>query len=315
MTKIIMISTPRGGGHFYNEFIKSQQNQKPMSDSTDPKETTGENKTPLQLLPPVFKEQTAKVLAHGNGKYGAWNWRLSKVNNMTYLGAIERHLDAYKEGEETDPESGESHLAHIAASVAILLDAEANETLVDNRPPVNMDGQTPSGEVDGLFDRFQPLIAKALGETAAHGNSKVLLKSIPIPDAVFAELRKNIDEKVIGAIGLTPSNVAVEPAIGELNQVKAEFFERNAGPPNPVPAKEEKPMTAIQALNLLNRRTEFVRKNRDHIHATIGRDVGSMEMFKFMQMSHDQLTTKIVNIGPCDCNDDKCFLKNFFKIS
>lgn len=95
----------------------------------------GKKKTPLQLLPPVFMAATAWVLKLGAKKYGPWNWRKSKVESQTYVGAIRRHLDAWQDRENIDPESGQSHLAHVAASVAILLDAEANGTLADNRPP------------------------------------------------------------------------------------------------------------------------------------------------------------------------------------
>lgn len=101
----------------------------------DPKGSAGEKKTPLHLLPPVFMAATAWVLKLGAKKYGPWNWRKSKVESQTYIGAIRRHLDAWQDGENNDPESGICHLAHVAASVAILLDADKNGTLVDNRPP------------------------------------------------------------------------------------------------------------------------------------------------------------------------------------
>ena len=100
----------------------------------DPKGKAGEAKTPLHLLPPVFMAAVAWVLKLGAKKYGPWNWRETKVECQTYVGAIRRHLDAWQDGEDIDPESGQSHLAHVAASVAILLDAEANGTLADNRP-------------------------------------------------------------------------------------------------------------------------------------------------------------------------------------
>ncbi len=100
----------------------------------DPKGAEGEKKTPLQLIPPVFKAGVAWVLKHGNTKYGPWNWRKTKVECQTYVGAINRHLDAWQSGEDLDPESGQSHLAHVAASVAILMDAEEQGTLIDNRP-------------------------------------------------------------------------------------------------------------------------------------------------------------------------------------
>jgi hypothetical protein len=44
-----------------------------------------------------------------------------------------RHLNAWRDGEDVDPESGRSHIAHIAASCNILLDAEHCGTLQDER--------------------------------------------------------------------------------------------------------------------------------------------------------------------------------------
>ncbi len=80
-------------------------------------------------------EESPAALSHGNGKYGAWNWRLTHVEMMTYLGAMKRHIDAVIAGQDTDPESGAHHLGHVAASCAIVLDARQQGTLIDNRPP------------------------------------------------------------------------------------------------------------------------------------------------------------------------------------
>lgn len=101
---------------------------------TDPKGEAGKLKCPLHLLPPTAMSQTAWVLALGAHKYGPWNWRGSKVEAMTYVGAIMRHLSAWTSGEDLDPESGKSHLAHIAAGCSILMDATHVGNLIDNRP-------------------------------------------------------------------------------------------------------------------------------------------------------------------------------------
>ena len=100
----------------------------------DPKGEAGAKKTPLHLLPPVFKAEVADALKLGSEKYGPWNWREAQVEVRTYVGAIMRHVDAFWGGEDADPESGVSHLAHAAASIAIILDAAKCGTLVDNRP-------------------------------------------------------------------------------------------------------------------------------------------------------------------------------------
>lgn len=105
------------------------------SPQLDPKGIAGKLKPQLQLVPPVIVESMAAALTIGADKYGPWNWRTNQVEIMTYLGAMKRHIDAVLEGEDLDPESGTYHLGHVAAGCAIVLDAAAQGTLVDNRPP------------------------------------------------------------------------------------------------------------------------------------------------------------------------------------
>lgn len=92
-------------------------------------------KPQLQLLPPVFSREVAAALSLGAQKYGPWNWRHNRVEMMTYLAAMKRHIDCIIEGEDIDPESGAHHLGHVAAGCAIVLDARKAGTLEDNRPP------------------------------------------------------------------------------------------------------------------------------------------------------------------------------------
>jgi len=103
----------------------------------NPKQRYGDSKVPLHLVPAAFKIMTAIGLDEGANKYGAWNWRDIKVEVMTYIGAIQRHLDAWVDGEEIDPDSlvGKPHLAGAAASLAIIIDALETGHAIDNRPP------------------------------------------------------------------------------------------------------------------------------------------------------------------------------------
>jgi hypothetical protein len=100
----------------------------------DPKGAAGALKPQLQLLPPTFNREVAKALSLGAAKYGPWNWRENKVEIMTYLAAMKRHIDCLIDGEDIDLESGAHHLGHVAASCAIVLDAQKCNTLIDNRP-------------------------------------------------------------------------------------------------------------------------------------------------------------------------------------
>lgn len=73
-------------------------------------------------------------MALGASKYGAFNWQADPVDATTYYSAAMRHLLQWFSGEDVDPESGSSHLAHVRACMAILIDAQASGKLVDDRP-------------------------------------------------------------------------------------------------------------------------------------------------------------------------------------
>ncbi len=103
----------------------------------NPKQAFGDKKAPLQVVPPALELGAARAYGEGAEKYGPFNWRTTKVEAMTYAGAIKRHLAAWIDGEDVDPESavGKLHLEGIAASVGILLDCTYGGFLLDNRPP------------------------------------------------------------------------------------------------------------------------------------------------------------------------------------
>jgi hypothetical protein len=73
-------------------------------------------------------------MANGAEKYGAYNWREHSVILSIYLEATLRHIYAYMDGEERAADSGVKHLAHAAACLAIIFDAESLGKLVDDRP-------------------------------------------------------------------------------------------------------------------------------------------------------------------------------------
>lgn len=101
---------------------------------TDPKGEIGKTKAPMWLLPPRALIAIAWVHLLGAIKYGPWNYRKNKVLASTYISAIHRHLAAWHEGEDNDPESGYSHIAHIGANCNIILDAQHHNKLDDDRP-------------------------------------------------------------------------------------------------------------------------------------------------------------------------------------
>lgn len=61
-----------------------------------------------------------KVLQFGATKYGERNWEKGIHYSRLYSAAI-RHLNAWFEGEDSDKETGLSHLAHATCCILFLL--------------------------------------------------------------------------------------------------------------------------------------------------------------------------------------------------
>lgn len=106
-----------------------------VKDTANPKDAAGRAKVPLWLLSPIAKAAWAGAAFIGRVKYGAWNYRGTKVYVSVYISAAMRHLDAYLSGETYDPEDGTHHLGNVMACCAILLDCAASGNLIDDRPP------------------------------------------------------------------------------------------------------------------------------------------------------------------------------------
>lgn len=90
------------------------------------------DKPPMDLLDRHALEEIARVLAFGANKYHAHNWR-SGIRFSRLLAAALRHLHAFNDGEDTDPESGISHIAHAGCCIMFLLWMEAERPDMDDR--------------------------------------------------------------------------------------------------------------------------------------------------------------------------------------
>lgn len=92
-----------------------------------------ENKIPYEYLVLSVLESDARVHKSGGDKYGIRNWTIDEILASTYVGAMCRHLFAWAQGEDTDPDSGEPHLTHLRACCAVVLDGDKHGKLVDDR--------------------------------------------------------------------------------------------------------------------------------------------------------------------------------------
>mgnify|MGYP000149420486 CR=1 FL=1 len=87
-------------------------------------------KARMELLDPHAVEQLALVLTFGAKKYAAHNWRHG-ISKSRLIGAALRHLFAYLGGQDHDPESGLSHVAHAMCCCMFLLGLEGRTDLDD----------------------------------------------------------------------------------------------------------------------------------------------------------------------------------------
>ena len=83
------------------------------------------------LLPPLALEETVKVLTFGAQKYERDNWKKVPDSKRRYFDAMERHIWAYKRGEQMDPESGIHHLAHAMCCLMFLYEHDIMYSLND----------------------------------------------------------------------------------------------------------------------------------------------------------------------------------------
>jgi hypothetical protein len=100
----------------------------------NPKSAYGVKKAPtLSVIPASAILVLGQVMALGAQKYGRFNYREKNVAASVYVDAALRHLIAWNAGQDTDPESGVSHLGHVLACASILIDAQGLDKLVDDR--------------------------------------------------------------------------------------------------------------------------------------------------------------------------------------
>lgn len=109
-----------------------------------------ENKIPYEYLVLSVLESDARVHKSGGDKYGIRNWTIDEILASTYVGAMCRHLFAWAQGEDLDPDSGEPHLTHLRACCAVVQDGDKHGKLIDDR--LRAESKNPDEDCkDGCF--------------------------------------------------------------------------------------------------------------------------------------------------------------------
>ncbi len=102
---------------------------------TNPKDAVGVAKAPLSTVPANVLAELGVAMLEGALKYGRHNYRHAGVRASVYYDALMRHMMAWWEGEDIDPDSGVPHIVKAIATLVVLRDADFRGVLEDDRPP------------------------------------------------------------------------------------------------------------------------------------------------------------------------------------
>jgi hypothetical protein len=140
---------------------------------TNPKDAIGVAKVPLSPVPAQVMAEVGLAMMEGALKYGRHNYRVAGVRASVYYDAALRHMMAWWEGEDIDPDSGLPHLVKAIACFVVLRDSQIQGNWVDDRPPRN-----PEGWVADLNEK-----------------AKALLEKYPNPVGAYTEIEMKNDER------------------------------------------------------------------------------------------------------------------------
>lgn len=121
---------------------------------TNPKDALGTDRIPLSIVSAIAIAEEALAMVEGMTKYGKYNYRAVGVRTSIYIDACLRHLAKYQNGEDRDGTTGVHHLGSARACLGVVLDAEAQGKLTDDRPPAS---PTMSARLDAMVERVKHL--------------------------------------------------------------------------------------------------------------------------------------------------------------
>jgi hypothetical protein len=90
------------------------------------------DKPRMDLLDPEALDELAKVLTFGAKKYCDENWRKG-ISYRRLLAAALRHVFAFMRGEDNDPETGLSHMAHAMCCAMFVIWMQKHRADMDDR--------------------------------------------------------------------------------------------------------------------------------------------------------------------------------------
>ena len=105
----------------------------------NPKDSIGMRKAPMSTVPANVIAEVGVAMLEGAAKYGRHNYRVAGIRASVYYDSTMRHLMSWWEGEDTDSDSGLSHITKAITSLVVLRDAMMQRKCTDDRPPSSVD--------------------------------------------------------------------------------------------------------------------------------------------------------------------------------
>lgn len=136
--------------------VSNADSERSVRKDTNPKDSVGVRKVPFSTVPFPVVAEIGLAMLEGARKYGRHNYREAGVRASVYFDAAIRHLSAWWEGQDIDPDSGLPHIVKAMATLAVLRDSQLMGNWVDDRPPVhNPEWVTRFNKTAGeIIDRY-----------------------------------------------------------------------------------------------------------------------------------------------------------------
>lgn len=147
---------------------------------TNPKDAVGIAKVPASTVPREVLAEVGLAMMEGALKYGRHNYREAGVRASVYFDAASRHLDAFYEGQDIDPDSGLPHIVKAIACLVVLRDSQFRDNWVDDRPP-----KLPDNWQADLNAKAAALLEKYPNPVPAHTEVKPFAKGGPVVGPIF----------------------------------------------------------------------------------------------------------------------------------
>lgn len=119
----------------FGGFIQFTVGEQQYVDSKNPKYAQGIRKFTMCVVPACVLGEVGVAMLEGAYKYGAYNYRQTKIDASTYYDSTMRHVMSWWEGEDMDPDSGLHHITKAITSLVVLRDSMINDMIIDDRPP------------------------------------------------------------------------------------------------------------------------------------------------------------------------------------